>query len=88
MLVCGDFQRRRQHSATTGEWPALGMQWGTAKSDAASAVCNTSGEACTGGYGMGVVQVVCRGVRVAGLWIFPEEEAALGNHSAQSPPNV
>ena len=38
LLVCGEFQRRRQHSATKAhialpvcEWPALGMPWGTAR---------------------------------------------------------
>ena len=47
--VCGEFQRRRQHSATTAhralpvcEWPALGIPWGTARSNAASAVCSRS----------------------------------------------
>ena len=43
--VCGDFQRRRQHSATTAhralpvcEWPALGIPWGTAKKNSLSSV--------------------------------------------------
>ena len=43
--TCGAFQRRRQHSATTAyralpvcEWPALGIPWGTARSNAAFAV--------------------------------------------------
>ena len=38
MLNTGDFQRRRQHSATiahialpVSEWPALGMPWGNCK---------------------------------------------------------
>ena len=42
--VCGDFQRRWQHSATTVhrakpllEWPTLGMPWGTVRSNTASA---------------------------------------------------
>ena len=42
LLVRGDFQSRRQHSATTAhralpvcEWPALGMLSGTARSNAA-----------------------------------------------------
>ena len=67
------------------KWPALGMPRGTARSDAASAVAGSRhGGACAGG---------CRRlgrwfVRVAVLPVcgeFPEEEAALGNHSAQSP---
>ena len=43
--VSGDFQRKRQHMATTAhralpvcEWPALGMSWGTARSIKASTV--------------------------------------------------
>ena len=45
--VCGDFERRRQQSVITAhralpvcEWQALGMPWGTAWSNAASAVYN------------------------------------------------
>ena len=45
--VCGEFQRRSHYSATTAHrdlpvrrWPALGMPWGTASSNAASAVCS------------------------------------------------
>mgnify|MGYP006868051481 CR=1 FL=1 len=48
--VCGDFQRRRQHSATTVhralpvcDWSAMGILLGTARSHAASAVCIRSG---------------------------------------------
>ena len=44
MQVCGDFKRRRQHSATTMhralpvcEGPALDMPWVTARPNAASA---------------------------------------------------
>ena len=51
--VCaGVLQRRRQHSATRAhralpvcEWPALGMPWGTARSNPSSAVCSRSGGA-------------------------------------------
>ena len=59
-LVCGAVQRRSQHSATTGyralpvcEWPTLGMPWGTARSNAASAMCSRVGGACTGGPAAG-----------------------------------
>ena len=68
LLVCGDFKRRRQHSATKAhrdlpvcEWPALGMPWGTARSNAASAVCSRGGGACTGDCGSRAWQVVCWG---------------------------
>ncbi len=88
--VCGDFLRRRQHSATTVpralpvcEWPALGMPWGTARSNAAPAVCSRCGGACAGGCGR-AGRVVCGACGFAGLWSCPEEEAALGNQSAQS----
>ena len=70
------------------EWPVLGMPLGTAKADAASAVCSRSGRACTGGSGRGAVQVVWGGLGFAGLLRCPEEKAALGNHSAQSPASV
>ena len=68
------------------ELPALGMLWGTARSNAASAaVCISGGGTFTGGCGRSAVQMVLGGCGFAGLWRFPEEEAALGNHSAQSP---
>ena len=48
LIVCGDVHRRRQYSATAAhralpvcQWPALGMSLGTARSNAASAVCST-----------------------------------------------
>jgi len=66
------------------EWPALGMPWGTARSNKASIACSRCGGACTGGSGR-AVQVVGWGCGFAGLWKSPEEEAALGYHSAQSP---
>ncbi len=94
MPVCGDFQKRRQHTATTAhralpvcECPALGMPWGTERSDAASAVCSRSGRACTGG-GFRAGRMVCGACGFVGLWRFPEEEAALGYLSAQSPATV
>ena len=42
---------------------------------------------CTRGCGRAGL-VVCGGCGFAGLWRFPEEEAALGNHSPQSPASV
>ena len=88
--VCGDFQRRRQNSATTAhrplpasEWLAPGIPWGTARSNAASVVCNSSDGACAGGYGRAGL-VFLGGCGFSVLWRFPEEEAALGNHSSQS----
>ena len=58
LVVCGDVQRRRQHSATAAhralpvcQWPALGMPWGTARSNAASAVCSSCEVSGTGGCG-------------------------------------
>ena len=90
-LNAGVFQMYSRRSATTAhralpvcEWPALGMQWGTARSDAATAVCSSS-EASSSGR---AEQVVCGGSGFGGEWRFPEEEAALGNHNAQSPASV
>ena len=92
--VCGADQKRRQHSATTAhralpvcEWPALGMPWCTARSNAVYAGCSRCGGAPTGGCS-GAGQVVCGGCGFASLWRLPEEEAALGNHSSQSPASV
>ena len=93
---CGDFQRRRQRSATTAhralpvcEVPALGMPWGTARSNAASAVCSRTGGACTGGCCRGAVQVVCEASSGFVTFLSPSVmQAVLGNHSAQSPASV
>ena len=56
--VCGDFQRRRQHSATTVQralpvrvWVALGMSLVTARSNETSAVCSRCAGGCTWGCG-------------------------------------
>ena len=93
-VACGDFQRRRQHSATTAhralpvcERPALGMPWGTARSNATSAVCSRCGGACTGCCGR-AGQMVCGGCGFATFRSFSVEEAQLGNHRAQSPASV
>ena len=92
--ICGDFQRRRQHRATTAhralpvcEWPALGMPWGTATSNAASAMWSRGGGACTGGCGR-AGKVVCGGCGFAGMWRCPQEKEALGNYSAYNPVSV
>ncbi len=92
MWVCRDFERRRQHSATTAhralpvcDWPDLGISWATARSITASAVYSRSGGACTGRCGRAGQVVVYAECGFAGVCRFPEEEAALGNHSAQSP---
>ena len=95
LRVCGDFQRRRQHSETTAHrtlpvdgWPALGMSWGTARSNAVSALLSRCGGAQTWGCGR-AGQVVCGVCEFANLLRrLPEEEAELSNHSAQSPANV
>ena len=93
--VLGDFQRRKPHLATTThralpvrEWPALSILWGTARSNAASVASSRSGGACTRGFGRGAVQVIRGRCGFASLWRVPEEEAALGTHSTQSPASV
>ena len=92
--VRGGVQRRRQHSATTAhralpvrEWPTLGMPLGTARSNTTSVMCNRFGGACSGGCGKDG-PLVCGGCGFAGVGRFPEEEAALGSHSAQTPASV
>ena len=94
LTVYGDFQRRRQHLATTAhralpvcERPAVGMPRGTALSKLAAAVCSRCGGACAGAWDR-AGQVIFCGCSFTGLWRFPEEEAALGNHSAQRPASV
>ena len=91
MLLAGVFQVRRHCSATTAhralpvcKWPALGVPWDAARSNAASAVPSRCGGACIEGY-VRAGQVVCGGCGYLGLWRFAEEEVALGNHNAQSP---
>ena len=88
------FQMWRCRSATTAhralpvcEWPALGMPWATARPNTACAVCGRFGGACTGCCGR-AVQVGCGGYRFTECWSFPDVEAPLGNHSAQSPASV
>ena len=86
LSLCGDFQRRRQHSATTAhralplcEWPSLGMPQGTNTSNASSVVCSRSGGACTGGCTR-ARQVVCGGCGFASEWRF-----CRGGGSTQQP---
>ncbi len=74
--VSGAVQRRREHSATTAhralpacEWPALGMPWGTASSNAAPAAFSWFETSGTGGCGR-AEQVVCGGCRFAAEWRF------------------
>ena len=69
------------------EWPALGMPWPTASSNAASAVCSRCGGACTGHFDR-TSWVVCGRCGFAERWSFQDVEAQLGNHSAQSPASV
>ena len=94
LLVHGDFQRRMQHSATAPHralsvcgCPALGMTLCISRSNAPFDVCSRCGGACTGGCSR-AGQVVCWACGFVGLWRFPEEEAALGYNSAQSPASV
>ena len=77
-LAYGDFQRSRQQSATTAhralpvcEWSALGITWGTARSNADSSVLSRCGGAHTGGCGR-AGQVVYGGCSFATLWRLPE----------------
>ena len=74
MLLSGVFQFRRRYSATTVYralpvcgWPALGMSWGAARSNAASALCTSCEAPGTGGCGS-AEQVVCGGCRFAAEW--------------------
>ena len=90
----GVFQRWRLCSATTAHrallvcvWPALGISWGTARSNAASAVPRRCGGSCTGCCGR-AVQVVCKGRGFGRFWSFSVMEAIPGNHCAQSPASV
>ena len=92
--VSEDFQRRRQHLVSTAhralqvwKWPAVVMPWGTAMSNAASAVCIRFCGDCTGEEGCSRAgqQVVCGRCKFAGLWRFLKEEAALGNQSTKTP---
>ena len=78
--VCGAVQKRRQQSATTAhrallvcEWAALGMPWGTERSNAASAVLSSCDAVCNGccsrGLGrwfVGVVVLLVLGISAGG----------------------
>ena len=52
-----------KQSLSVCKWPALGMPWGTVRSNTASAVCSRCGGELAGGYIRGAVQVI-RGVAV------------------------
>ena len=70
------------------EWPALGIPWATARSNAACAVISRSGGACTVGCGS-AGQVVCEAsFGFVTFWSRSVMQALLGNHCAQSPANV
>ena len=92
----GDFQWWSHYSASTVnralpvcEWPALGMLWATARSNAASAVLSRHGGACIGCCGRTGQEVVCCWVAVLlDSGSFPAVEPLLGIHSAQSPASV
>ena len=91
LLLCVGFKLRKRRSAATAQrvlplcdWPGLGTSWGTARSNTTCAGSSRCGGVCTGGCGR-AWRVVCGGCAFAGLWRFPEEKAALGNHSTQSP---
>ena len=82
--VCGAVLRRRQHYATTAHRalpvcgrPALGMPWGTARSNAASSVQARCGGICTGGCGRAGLLLCCEGCGFASLWRFPEHKRLL-----------
>ena len=76
------------HRATpVCEWPALGMYWATARSNAASAVVSRFGGACIGCCGK-PVQVVWEVCGFAIFWSRSVMDVVLGNHCAQSPASV
>ena len=67
LLVCGNFQRRRQYWVTAAhralpvcDCPALGMKSSTARSNVGSGVYGRFGWASTGGC-HSAVQIVCGG---------------------------
>ena len=71
LLNAGAFQMWRRSPTITAhralpvcEWPALGMPWGTARSNTVSATCSRGGGACTGACGR-AGQVAC------GLQVLP-----------------
>ena len=94
--ICEDFQRRSQRSATTAhralpvtEWPVLYIYHESLQCQMQTLQCAAGvvGPAlrAVAGLGSWVVGVAFCAVV---LWRFPEEDAAVGNHSAQSPASV
>ena len=96
LLNAGVLQMWRRRPATTAhralsvcEWPALGIPWGTARSNAASTVCSRRSAACTGCCGRAGQVVYMGDCGFAEYWSVPEDvEVPLGNHSAQSPASL
>ena len=95
LLTAGALRICRRRTVTTAhrallvcEWPALGILLATARSNALSAVYNSSGGACTGCCGWDRQLGCVWGCSVAECWSFADWEALLGNHSAQSPVSV
>ena len=93
-LKAGVFQLSRRCSATTVhravsvcEWPALGMPWGTARSNVAYTVRSRYCRACTGCCGR-AGQLVSGAYGFAECWSFTDVGSPLGNYSAQSPASV
>ena len=66
------------------KWPALGMPWATARSNATCALVSRSGGASTGGCGT-AVQLASGFVTFLSPSVM---EPVLGNHCAQSPASV
>ena len=93
LVCCGDFQRRRQHLATTEYCQCVsGQPWachGALQGQMQPLLCaaGVMGPALGPAAGPGRwLMGGCCGF--AGLCSWPEEEAALGNLSAQSPASV
>ena len=83
----GDAWQPQRTEPCQCEWPALGIQWATARSNAASAVPNRCGRSCTG-CSSWTEQVVCGGCGFVRFWSFPVMEAVFVNQCAQSPASV
>ena len=69
-------------------WPALGMPWDIARSNAVSAVTSRCDGVCSGCSRRAGQVVLCGGCGFARLWTLSVMEAVLGNQCAQSPASV